>query len=87
MKTLYPFIFTMMLMSFADVNAQSNKAVTDYLKLGGIITFEKQSYDLVWTSHPANNFYKQEYIQKNDAIPKFKTMILVDLITGNNNIK
>lgn len=87
MKTkLWRLFFLMTFMDFTVAYSQDTPA-TDYLKLAGPILFEQQSYHLVWTSHPATNFYKQEYIEKNDVISKFKTMILVDFITGNNNIK
>ena len=66
---------------------QINKPVTDYLQIGTPMLFDNETYHLSWTSHPANNFYKQEYIQKGDVITKFKKMILVDVITGNENIK
>lgn len=66
---------------------QNNKSSTDYLNLPGPIVFQKKSYNLVWTSHPANNFYKHEYMAKGETVAKFKSMILLDLITGNADIK
>jgi hypothetical protein len=49
--------------------------------------FEKTNYNLSWTAHPDDNFYKQEYIVKGDIPGAFKTMILLDVVTGNTNIK
>jgi len=59
---------------------QTNKVMHDYLNIPGPIVLDKKSYNLSWSSHPAANFYKQEYIQKGDNPEKFKEMILVDVI-------
>ncbi len=65
---------------------QTNNSKTDYLNVPGPIMFNKSLYNLSWTSHPSGNYYKQEYIKKGDAVDKFKSMILIDVITGNMNI-
>jgi hypothetical protein len=67
--------------------AQAGKAVTDYLNVPGPIVLDNNSYSLSWSSHPAANFYKQEYIVKGDNPDKYKTMVLLDVITGQENIK
>jgi hypothetical protein len=67
--------------------AQTNKPVTDYLNVPGPILFENKSFNLNWSSHPAANFYKQEYIVKGDLTEKYTSMILIDVITDQENIK
>ena len=53
-------IHVIALLAFATISSgQSNKKVTDFLKVPGPIVFDKKSYNLAWTSHPAANFYKQ----------------------------
>lgn len=47
------------------------------------IVFNNTTYDLTWTSHPFDYYYKQEYIAKGDTIEKFKRLILLETITGN----
>ena len=88
-KTLIIFIITVAFASFisAVVNGQTNSKMTDYLHVPGPVTFNNVSYNLSWTSHPSDNFYKQEYIQKGDNADRFKTMILLDVTTGNLAIK
>ena len=76
-------IFICSIVSFG----QSNKTATDNLNVPGPIIFEKNPYNLVWSSYPADNFYKQEYIAKGDTVTKFKTMILLDFVTGKTKIK
>lgn len=69
------------------VYGQTNKKVMDYLHVPGPVVFDNKSYNLSWSSHPAADFYKQEYIQKGENPDRFNAMILVDVSTGSTNIK
>ena len=60
---------------------------TEYLGVAGQISFDKTSYNLAWTSHPTDNYYKQEYLAKGDTIEKFKKLILLEIITGKTKLK
>ena len=66
--------------------SQSGKKMTDYLNIPGPVVFDAISYNLSWSSHPSANFYKQEYIPKGESAEKFRTMLLVDVVTGNLNV-
>ena len=66
---------------------QTNKTATDYLSVPGPVVFEKISYNLSWSSHPNDVYYKQEYIAKGDVAEKFKTMVFFDVIAGETNVK
>ena len=70
-----------------DALSQTNKPVTDYLNVPGPILFENKAFNLNWSSHPAANFYKHEYIVKGDLTEKYTSMILLDVVTGQENIK
>ncbi|WP_460550686.1 hypothetical protein [Ferruginibacter profundus] len=79
-------IFAVLLTMYSALTyAQSN--AKDYLKVPGPVVFANQSFHLDWSSHPAVNFYKQEYLTKNDTAGKYKTMLLMDVITGDKNLK
>ena len=67
--------------------AQSTKVPIDYLQNPGPISFDKISYRLNWSSHPSDNFYKQEYLVKGDDENRFKTMLLLDVITGSDKLQ
>lgn len=86
MKKQTVFILFITLIMSAITNAQTNKPA-DFLRVPGPIVFDKQTFSLSWSSHPADNYYKQEYIVKGDNPDQFKTMILTDVITGESNIK
>ena len=74
------------LMFIAQFVMAQNK-VEDYLHLGSKYRFDNKDYELVWSSHPASNFYKQEYILPNENIEKYKRLILIDFIEGDLNPK
>lgn len=69
----------------ATTYAQKN--ATDYLDIPGPVVFDNKTFYLNWSSHPAADFYKQEYLTKNDTAGKYKTMLMMDVIVGNSNIK
>lgn len=60
---------------------------TEYLGVAGQILFDKTSYNLAWTSHPLDNYYKQEYLAKGETIEKFKKLVLLEIITGKTKLK
>ena len=72
------------LMFIAQFVMAQNK-VEDYLHLGSKYRFDNKDYELVWSSHPASNFYKQEYILPNENVEKYKRLILIDFIEGDLN--
>ena len=55
---------------------------TNYLGNENTITFDKIAYNLTWTSHPTDNYYKHEYLQQGDTIEKFNKLIIVEALTG-----
>ena len=72
---------------FSAASSGQAKKATDYLGIPGPISFDKKSYNLSWSSHPSAAYYKQEYIPAGESADQFRTMILIDVITGNVNIK
>ena len=74
------------LMFIAQFAMAQNK-VEDYLHLGDKYRFDNKDYELVWRSHLASNFYKQEYILPNENVEKYKRLILIDFIEGDLNPK
>ncbi len=75
-----------MLLSTASF-AQNNNSPVDYLNVPGPISFNSTSYNLSWTSHPSETYYKQEYLVKGDTADRFKTMLLLEVLTGATNLK
>ena len=55
--------------------------VKDYFNVPNI-KFNKGAFHLAWSSHPTDIYYKHEYLLPGDTFPKFKTMLLLEALTG-----
>ena len=71
-------LFLMLMVQFF----MAQNKVEDYLHLGSKYRFDNKDYKLVWSSHPASNFYKQEYILPNENVEKYTRMIMIDFLEG-----
>jgi len=71
-------LFLMLMVQFF----MAQNKVEDYLHLGDKYRFDNRDYKLVWSSHPASNFYKQEYILPNENVEKYTRMIMIDFLEG-----
>ncbi|MGZ3821522.1 MAG: hypothetical protein ACXVB6_13075, partial [Mucilaginibacter sp.] len=61
-------------------NYKTSEAVVNYLNTDEILKFNKKEYKLVWSSHPASNYYKQEYIPVTETLDNHKNLILIDYL-------
>ena len=68
-------------------NCYAQNQVKDYLSIPGPVKFANVDYDLVWSSHPSDGYYKHEYIQKDDKVEKFKRMVLIEYVAGDFDAK
>jgi hypothetical protein len=83
MKNIYK-LFTigfLSLLFISTVKAQSEP--TEYLSVGKKIEFNGENFELKWSSHPSNEYYKQEYLRKDDKLPKYEKMLMVEAVKGN----
>lgn len=60
---------------------------TNYFGLDNALTFDKIDYNLIWTSHPSDNYYKHEYLQEGDNVDKFKKLISIEALVGQIKIE
>lgn len=62
--------------------AQAETAgVTNYLGTPTTITVSGQNYHLVWSSHPYDYYYKQEYVADGESVEHYRQMIMVEYIS------
>ena len=47
----------------------------------GPIVFEGTSFELAWTSHPTDTYYKQEYVPEGQVVEAYAEMFMVDVLT------
>ena len=78
-KRLFTIGFLSLLL-VSTVKAQSEP--TEYLSVGKKIEFNGEEYELKWSSHPSNEYYKQEYLRKDDKLPKYEKMLMVEAVKG-----
>lgn len=56
-------------------------AQEEALGIPGPITFEDTTFALVWTSHPTETYYKQEYLPEDQALESYAEMFMIDVLT------
>lgn len=50
--------------------------IIDYLSVGSLLKFENENYNLTWSSHPNETYYKQEYLKTTDnKLESYEKMI------------
>ena len=55
-------------------------AQEDALGVPGPIQFEGVDFDLVWTSHPTDVYYKQEYVPSGQDVEAYGQMFMLDVL-------
>jgi hypothetical protein len=61
--------------------------IHDYLSVGTQLNFNSATYDLKWSSHPSENYYKQEYLKQEEEFGSYHNMILFEAIEGTLKVK
>ena len=60
-------------------------AQEDALGIPGPIVFEESTFELAWTSHPTETYYKQEYLPVGEALENYTQMFMIDLLVEGAN--
>ena len=61
--------------------------VENYLNTPKLIKLNGTDFTLSWSSHPSENYYKQEYVPSDNVVEKYKEMIAVELVVGDLTAK
>ena len=86
MKKYYTIPALLFVVIISSFKYQDNKEdVKDYISVPGPVRFGNVNYNLAWSSHPADNYYKQEYLAKGDSLGHFNKMVLIDVL--NDTVK
>ena len=56
-------------------------AQEEALGVPGPIVFEDDTFELAWTSHPSETYYKQEYLPAGEAVESYSQMFMIDVLT------
>ena len=82
MIKLYTTLFVLLISFFGFSQTIENPLQTERT-----IKFDSKKYDLVWSSHPNQNYYKQEYLTKGQSLESFKSMLIIDFIKGDFTVE
>ena len=65
----------------ADSLAQqaAKGSTVNYFNVPGPIRFDGQDFYFSWSSKPADNYYKQEYLQSGESAEKFNQMLMLEV--------
>lgn len=80
-------LFLFLIIPMFYLKAQSKNKVEEYLGIPGPINIGQKAYNLVWSSHPNDVYFKQEYIEPKENVNKYNSMVLIDFIKGDFNLK
>jgi hypothetical protein len=73
--------------AFTSPYSLRQDTIKDYLHLPGPIEFDGSSYELAWTAHPTDNYYKQEYIPKRNKVEHYHKMVFLDVVVDTANLR
>jgi hypothetical protein len=74
------------LLVVAIMAAHAAAEVADYIGVPGPIEFAGKSYELAWSSQPADNYVKQEYVPSGQNVETYAQMLLVEVVTGKTKV-
>jgi hypothetical protein len=77
----------LMLLFYAGTAALAEDAAVDRLSVPGPMSFGADTYTLSWSSHPAPNYYKQEYLPAGQTSDHFSRMMLVESIVPGADVE
>ncbi|KAB1228674.1 hypothetical protein [Chryseobacterium viscerum] len=66
---------------------KAQNKVNDYLNVPGPINLNQKEYNLAWSSHPNENYFKQEYLSPKENINQYSSMVLIEFVKGNFTLK
>jgi hypothetical protein len=79
-------IFLLFIFISAMSSGQTSTA-HEYMGVKGPLTFSKKTFFLSWTAHPSLAYYKQEYLERGVNADKYKTMVMLEALTGTSTPK
>ncbi|MDN3694431.1 hypothetical protein QWZ06_20195 [Chryseobacterium tructae] len=83
----FKILFLFLIIPIFCLKAQNKNKVDEYLGIPNPINIGQKVYNLVWSSHPNEVYFKQEYIESKDNLKKYNSMVLIDFIKGDFNLK
>lgn len=87
MNTKCKILSLFLLVCMFSLQAQNTDKVNDYLSIPGPLKLDQKMYNLVWSSHPNENYFKQEYLHSDENLNKYNRLVMIDFIKGDYSLK
>jgi len=81
----FKILFLLLIVPLFYLKAQNK--VNDYLNVPGPVKLNQKEYNLVWSSHPNENYFKQEYLNPKENINQYNSMVLIEFVKGDFTLK
>lgn len=81
----FKILFLLLIVPLFYLKAQNK--VNDYLNVPGPVKLNQKEYHLVWSSHPNENYFKQEYLNPKENINQYNSMVLIEFVKGDFTLK
>ncbi|CAI8903045.1 hypothetical protein [Chryseobacterium sp. IT-36CA2] len=81
----FKILFLFLIVPLFYLKAQDK--VNDYLNVPEPINLNQKEYNLAWSSHPNENYFKQEYLTPKEDINQYNSMILIEFVKGDFTLK
>jgi len=85
-----PFSFFCLLavaLCFSFTTKSNLQKIKEYFSVPGPVEYNKNTYQLSWSAHPAANYYKQEYLSPGQQAARYNQMLMIEVVTGDMDIK
>jgi hypothetical protein len=63
------------------------QSATNFLSTPEVLRFSDKPYSLSWSSHPNDNYYKQEYLPKGENAEHYNSMLMVEALEGATTVQ
>ncbi len=80
-------LLLIILFLYSSLSLDAQNKINEYLSIPGPIKIDNTFYNLIWSSHPNENYYKQEYLSPTEKIEKYGTLVMIDYIQGTLKIE
>lgn len=87
MNTKCKILSLFLLVCMFSLRAQNTGKINDYLSIPGPLKLDQKMYNLVWSSHPNENYFKQEYLSSDENLNKYNRLVMIDFIKGDYSLK
>lgn len=80
-------LFLFLIVPIFCLKAQSKNKVDEYLGVPGPVNIGQKTYNLVWSSHPNDVYFKQEYLGTKENVNRYNSMVMIEFLKGDFNLK